>query len=234
MRSTGLDWDGTCLHITVGVSSWMMATLFPTDVFQLVNGRCIHVSTMEESVHGMTHQLCCWVPLEGLALPPIAIRVLAVELVSLKTGWCGRSNMFASPWEFTTSLWFSPFYFHTKLWYWTLSSGWHSRLSAVTWFLRSAERREDPSCLGSNFVGSLKTNLPSCWVVCVLKCCSQVCCSYVMVNCSTDSTSQKRLKLCSRLLFCRSRNVCWGSVCVAGAGVRQESVQPRTVSCRTG
>ena len=36
MRSAGLDWNGTCLHIAEEVSSWMMATLLPTDVFHFV------------------------------------------------------------------------------------------------------------------------------------------------------------------------------------------------------
>ena len=63
MRSGGLDWDGICVHITEEVPFWMMASLLPTDVFQLVNGSCIHISTTEESIHSRTHQLCCWGPL---------------------------------------------------------------------------------------------------------------------------------------------------------------------------
>jgi hypothetical protein len=50
MKSAGLDWDSTCLHVAEAVSSWMMATLLPTDIFHLFDGPCIHVSTMEESV----------------------------------------------------------------------------------------------------------------------------------------------------------------------------------------
>jgi len=62
-----------------------MATLLPTDVFHLLDGP---VSLLVEwSMYLVeTHQFYCWVPLEGLAPPPNAIRVLAVELVSLKTG----------------------------------------------------------------------------------------------------------------------------------------------------
>ena len=55
-----------------------------------------------------------------------------------------------------------------------------------------------------------------------------------MVDCSTDSTSQKLFKLCSRRLSSRSRNVCWGSCCVVVSGVRPESVQQRTVSLELG
>jgi len=74
--------------------------------------------------------------------------------------------------------------------------------------LRSAARREDPSCLGSIFVGSLKTDPPSsCWVVCVMTCCLETCCSVVMVDGSKGSTSLERFKLCSSLLSSRSRNV---------------------------
>jgi len=39
-----------CLHDADAVSSWMVATLLPTNVFHLFGGPCIHVSTMEESV----------------------------------------------------------------------------------------------------------------------------------------------------------------------------------------
>ena len=121
-----------------------------------------------------------------------------------------------------------------KLWYWTLSSGSRSSLRSIACCLRSAERREFPSCLGTNFVGSLSTNLPSfCWVVCVMKCCSQSCCCIVMVDCSTGSTSQKRFKLCFRLLAYRSRNVCWVSCRIVVAGFRPESIKPRNVICRT-
>jgi len=51
MKSAGLDWDGAGPHIAEDVYSWMMVILLPKDVFQLVNGPCIHVSTIEESVH---------------------------------------------------------------------------------------------------------------------------------------------------------------------------------------
>jgi len=37
MRSAGLDWDGTCLHVAEDVSSWMVATLLPTNVFHLMD-----------------------------------------------------------------------------------------------------------------------------------------------------------------------------------------------------
>jgi len=50
VRSAGLEKDGTGLHIAEDVSSRMMSTLLPTDVFLLVNGRCSHVSTIEDSV----------------------------------------------------------------------------------------------------------------------------------------------------------------------------------------
>ena len=97
------------------------------------------------------------------------------------------------------------------------------------------QRREVPSCLGSILVESLTTTLPSgCWVVCVRKCSSHACCSAIMVNCSTGSTFQKQFKLYSRLLSSHSRNVCCGWLGVLIAGVRPESVHPRTVTCRTG
>ena len=54
MRSAELDWFGTCLHIAPADCSWIRVTLFPTDIFRLVNGCCIHVSTIEKSV-----QKCC-------------------------------------------------------------------------------------------------------------------------------------------------------------------------------
>ena len=43
-------WDGKGLHIAEDVSSWMMSTLLPTDVFLLVNERCSLISTIEKSV----------------------------------------------------------------------------------------------------------------------------------------------------------------------------------------
>jgi hypothetical protein len=46
-----LDWVGTRLHIAEAVSPCMMVTLLPTKVFHLFDGPCIHVSTMEGSVH---------------------------------------------------------------------------------------------------------------------------------------------------------------------------------------
>ena len=39
------------LHVAEAVSSWMMDTLLPTNVFHLFGGPCIHVNTMEESVN---------------------------------------------------------------------------------------------------------------------------------------------------------------------------------------
>jgi len=102
--------------------------------------------------------------------------------------------------------------------------------------LRSEERRKDPSCLGSSFVGSLATNPPSsCWVVGVMKCCTQACCSAVLVDWSTVSNALKRSRLCSRLLSFCSRSACCGSFCiVAVTRDRPESVKRKTVSCRTG
>jgi hypothetical protein len=51
MRSAGLDCDDTCLHVAAAVSSCMRATLLPTNVFHLFGVPCIHVKTIEESVH---------------------------------------------------------------------------------------------------------------------------------------------------------------------------------------
>ena len=51
MISAGLDCDGTCLHVAKAVSSWIVVTLLPTNVFHLFEGPCIHVNTMAESVH---------------------------------------------------------------------------------------------------------------------------------------------------------------------------------------
>ena len=51
MRSAGLDWVGTCIHVAEAVSSWIIASLLPTNIFHLFGGLWIHVSMMEESVH---------------------------------------------------------------------------------------------------------------------------------------------------------------------------------------
>jgi len=51
IRSAGLDWVGTCLHVAEAVSSCVTVTLLPTNAFHLFGGPCIHVSKMEESVH---------------------------------------------------------------------------------------------------------------------------------------------------------------------------------------
>jgi len=51
IRSAGLDCDGTCLHVAEDVSSWIVVTRLPTNVFHLLDGPCIHVKTMGESVH---------------------------------------------------------------------------------------------------------------------------------------------------------------------------------------
>jgi len=179
--------------------------------------------------------LCCWVLLESLALPPDAIWFLVVEPFSLESG-CGRQwHVFFPSWEFTSSMWCSSSYFLMKLWYWTLRSGSCSSLCSIACSLRSAERRDVPSWVGSILVGNLTINLPSgCWVVCVRKCSSQAFCSAVMVDCSTGSTSQKQFRLCSNLLSSRRRNVCCALSGVVVAGVRPASFQPRTVSCSTG
>ena len=39
------------LQVAEAVSSCIVATLLPTNVFHLFGGPCIHVSTMEESVN---------------------------------------------------------------------------------------------------------------------------------------------------------------------------------------
>ena len=62
---------------------------------------------------------------------------------------------------------------------------------------------------------------------------SQACCSAVVVDSSTGSTSQKRFKLDFRQLSSRDRNVYSEPFCVA-AGVLPRTVQPKAVSCRTG
>ena len=50
---TALNCDDTILQVAEDVSSWMVATLFPTDVSHLLDGPWIHVSTMQKSVHTM-------------------------------------------------------------------------------------------------------------------------------------------------------------------------------------
>ena len=50
IKSTALNWDGTGLQVA-DVSSWMVPILLPTDVFHLLYGPWIHVSTMLKSVH---------------------------------------------------------------------------------------------------------------------------------------------------------------------------------------
>ena len=62
---------------------------------------------------------------------------------------------------------------------------------------------------------------------------SKACCSAVMVDCSTASTSQKWFKLDFRLLFSRDRCVDCEPFCMA-AGVLPQTVQPKAVSCSTG
>jgi len=63
MRSGGLHWDGICLHEADAISTWMTATLFPSNIFHLFGGPCIHVSTMEKFIHSWTHFLLYWVRL---------------------------------------------------------------------------------------------------------------------------------------------------------------------------
>jgi len=49
IKLAGLYWDSTCLQFEEDVYFWVMATLLPTNVFHLLDGPWIHVSTMEES-----------------------------------------------------------------------------------------------------------------------------------------------------------------------------------------
>ena len=62
---------------------------------------------------------------------------------------------------------------------------------------------------------------------------SKACCSAVMVDCSTASTSEKWYKLDFRLLSSRDRCVDYEPFCMA-AGVLPQTVQPKAVSCRNG
>ena len=137
-------------------------------------------------------------------------------------------------------MWPNCSYSFMKLWYWILRSGSRSSLRSIACNLRSVERRDVPSYVGSILVGNLTTNLPSgCWVVFVMKCSSQAFCSAVMVDFSTVSTSQKRFRLFSSQLvscwrdawFTLSFVVDVGVVC---GGVRPAAVQPNAVSCKTG
>lgn len=61
IKSTALNWDGTSLQVA-DVSSWMVAILLPTDVFHLLYGPWIHVSTMQESVYWKDWWQC-WSPM---------------------------------------------------------------------------------------------------------------------------------------------------------------------------
>jgi len=51
IKSKASNWDTTCHQVAEDVSSWMVAILLHTDVFHLLDGPWIHVSTMQESVH---------------------------------------------------------------------------------------------------------------------------------------------------------------------------------------
>jgi hypothetical protein len=51
IRSAGLAWDGTCLHVAEDVSFCIMVIRLPTNVLHLFDGPCIHVKTIDESVH---------------------------------------------------------------------------------------------------------------------------------------------------------------------------------------
>jgi hypothetical protein len=45
------DWIKMARLHVAEVSSWMTANLLPINVFHLFDGPCIHVNTMDESVH---------------------------------------------------------------------------------------------------------------------------------------------------------------------------------------
>jgi hypothetical protein len=51
IKPTALNWDGACLQVAEDASSSKMAILLPTDIFHLLDGPWIHISTMQESVH---------------------------------------------------------------------------------------------------------------------------------------------------------------------------------------
>jgi len=173
--------------------------------------------------------------LEVLALPSKITLVLVVVLVFLMTAWCGRkSHSCLVFWVFMCFMCPRSSYSFINLWYCTLRSGCFSSLHSIACSLRSAERRENPSHLGSIFLGSLTTNLPSCcWTVLEMKCCSQACCSAVMEDCYMGSTSQKRCKLFSSLLSSRSNN-CVINHCDEMTGVVPDSVQVSIVSWSRG
>jgi len=119
VRSTGLNWDGTCLHNAEDVSYFMMSTLLPTDVFQLVDS--VSLSRQWKNQSKITHHLCCWVSVGVLALSPRALQLLVVAL-GCWTLKCGSTiHGCFPPWEFTGSLWSGGLDFFTKWWYWTLS-----------------------------------------------------------------------------------------------------------------
>ena len=65
------------------------------DVFNLV-GVPVFTSEQWKTFSCGTHQLCCCVPLKCLAPRPTALRVLAVELVSLQPGCYGRRSLSSS------------------------------------------------------------------------------------------------------------------------------------------
>ena len=91
-----------------------------------------------------------------------------------------------------------------KLWYWNLSSGCCSSLSSIVCNLRSRDV--------SSWLGSILEVWPQIFHLavglCMWKCSSHACCSAVMEDCPTGSTSQTQFKLCSRLLSSHSSNVC--------------------------
>jgi len=106
-------------------------------------------------------------PMEILALPSNTTPVIFVVLVSLKTAWCGKKNsIFASPLE--SSLVPREVYFHIPSWNCGIYPRVLDLLSVCIKFactLRSAERREDPSCLEPIFAGSLTVTLRTNFII---------------------------------------------------------------------
>jgi len=113
---------------------------------------------------------------------------VVVELISWRMDECYTVGCFFPSWDFTGNLWPNCLDFLMKYWYRILSSCYSLPSNACS--LCSASRWEDPSSLRSIFVGCLTTYLPlTCKVLCGMKCCSQTCCSVLMMDGSTGSNS---------------------------------------------
>ena len=133
---------------------------------------------------------------------------VVVELISLKTGRLVDSSMFLPLLGIHWIPVIQSFGFPHEIVVLILEFLFKSASKCMQSSLCSEARRS--KLLGNHLCwqSDNKSSIILLGCVCVMKCCSQACCSFVMVDCSMGSTSQKWFKLCSRLLSSRSRNIC--------------------------